>query len=187
MKKWKKNAHDFTHVYQKSQSNDARFLRYIRSKVDRTFCHFFTVLLPWWSRKSNFWKNEKNIRRYYPFTHVYHKWRSFDVWFLKYKTRQTECFVILDHFLLSHHPDDPENQNFEKLKKSPGDIIILHMSTINDNHMMYGSWDMERDGQNLFSFWVNFCPFTPPTIRKTKVSKKWKKYLEILSFYTCAP
>ena len=50
--------------------------------------------------------------------------------------RQTKCFVILDHFLPFHHPDDPENQNFEKLKETPGDIIILHMSTINGNHMM---------------------------------------------------
>ena len=36
-------------------------------------------------------------------------------------------------------PKDQEKQNFEKMKKVPGDIIILHMSTINDNHMMYGS------------------------------------------------
>ena len=29
--------------------------------------------------------------------------------------------------------NNPENQNFEKIKKNPGDIIILHMSTINKN------------------------------------------------------
>ena len=34
---------------------------------------------------------------------------------------------------------DPENQNFEKMKKTPEDIIILDMCTINDSHMMYGS------------------------------------------------
>ena len=27
----------------------------------------------------------------------------------------------------------------KKFKKTHGDIIILHMRTINDNHMMYGS------------------------------------------------
>ena len=32
-----------------------------------------------------------------------------------------------------------ENQNFEKMKKTPGDIIILQMCTINENHMMYVS------------------------------------------------
>ena len=35
---------------------------------------------------------------------------------------------------------DPENQIFEKMKKKNklGDIIILQMRTMNDNHMMYG-------------------------------------------------
>ena len=36
-------------------------------------------------------------------------------------------------------PNNPENQNFEKMKKAPGDIIILHRWTINYNHIMYGS------------------------------------------------
>ena len=36
-------------------------------------------------------------------------------------------------------PNNLENKNFEKLKKIPGGIIILHMCTINDNHMMYDS------------------------------------------------
>ena len=48
-------------------------------------------------------------------------------------------FVILDHFLPFYPPNNPKNQNFEKMKKPPGDIIILHRCTINDNHMMYGS------------------------------------------------
>ena len=53
--------------------------------------------------------------------------------------QQTNFFVILVHFLPFHPHDNLENQNFEKLKKTPRDIIILHMYTINDNHMMYGS------------------------------------------------
>ena len=36
-------------------------------------------------------------------------------------------------------PNNPENQNFEKMKKICGGNIILHMSTINENHMIYGS------------------------------------------------
>ena len=28
--------------------------------------------------------------------------------------------------------------------------------------MIYDSWDMEHDRENLFSFWTIFCPFTPP-------------------------
>ena len=40
-------------------------------------------------------------------------------------------------------PNNQENQNFEKMKKMPGDISILHMCTINDDHMMYGSQPSE--------------------------------------------
>ena len=32
-----------------------------------------------------------------------------------------------------------ENQNFEKIKKVSGDVIILQMSTKNHYHMMYVS------------------------------------------------
>ena len=70
--------------------------------------------------------------------HVYHKQTSYDIWFLKYKVRQTETFVILGHFLPFQPPHNPENQNF-KTEKTPGVNIILHMCTINDNHMVYGS------------------------------------------------
>ena len=48
-------------------------------------------------------------------------------------------FVILDHFLQFHPPNNPKNQSFEKMKKPPGDIITLHMCTPNDNDMVYGS------------------------------------------------
>ena len=87
--------------------------------------------------------------------------------------------VILDHFLPFYPPppNNQKNQNLKKMKRSPGDIIILHKCTINDNHVMYGFWDMECDGQNFLAFWIIFCPFTLLTTQK--ISKKWKKRLEI--------
>ena len=76
----------------------------------------------------------------------------------------------------------------KKIEKTPRDIITLHMCTINDNHMMYGSWNMEHDGQNyILSFWTIFCTFAPLTTWKIKILKKWKNHLEILSLYTCVP
>ena len=66
-----------------------------------------------------------------------------------------------------------QNQNFEKMNKKPGAIIILQMCTTNDNHMMYGSWDMECNGQNLLSFWNVFCSFIPLT-QEIKILKKLK-------------
>ena len=66
----------------------------------------------------------------------------------------------------------------KKWKKRPCIcIIILHMCIINDNHIMYSSWDMEGDGQNFLSFWTVFCPFTPPNNPKTKIFGKLKKML----------
>ena len=83
---------------------------------------------------------------------MYHKWQSYDVWFLRYGVQQTEFFIILDHFLPFYHPNNPKNQNFEKMKKPPVDII-LHRCTINENHMKYGSWVTEHDRI--------FCHFGP--------------------------
>ena len=82
---------------------------------------------------------KKNCYQYYHFTHVYQNPQLYEVQFLRYRVRQTEFFVILGHFLHFYLPNNPENQNFEKIKQTPGDIIILHKCTINDNHMMYGS------------------------------------------------
>ena len=39
-------------------------------------------------------------------------------------------------------------QNLEKVKKTPADIIILHMCTKNHNHMMYSSLDKECNRHN---------------------------------------
>ena len=36
-------------------------------------------------------------------------------------------------------PLQPEKSKFEKMKKAPRDIIILHIRTMNNNHMMHGS------------------------------------------------
>ena len=81
----------------------------------------------------------------------------------------------------------PKNKNFKNVKKAPGDVIILHKRTKNHDHMLYCSWDTLSDRRNCyFSFWAIFCPFTPLTAQKMNISKKWKKLLEISSFYTYA-
>ena len=130
--------------------------------------HFFP-LTTW---KIKILKYEKNAWRYYHFTQVYHKWQSYDVWFLRYEAWQTEFFVVLDSFLLFYPSNNMKNQNFEKMKKTYGDIIILHMCTINGIHMMNGFKDVKCDGQIFLLFWTVFCLFTPLTIWKIKIFKK---------------
>ena len=85
---------------------------------------------------------------------------------------QTDFFVILCHFLPFDPPNKPKNQKFEKIKNP----IILHLSTTNDNHMMYGSWDMECNKQNVLSFWTIFCPTNPLKWRFWKNDKKAQRY-----------
>ena len=38
---------------------------------------------------------------------------------------------ILSYFLPFYPPNNPKKQNFKKIEKTPGDIIILHMCTKN--------------------------------------------------------
>ena len=91
-----------------------------------------------------------------------------------------------------------------------GDIIILQMCTINDNHMMYGSWDMEHNRQTKIMticytvpekrhvtdvifishsglFFV-LLPLPPSLMtQKIKILKKWKKTTtgDIIILYMC--
>ena len=152
-----------------------------------SFWTVFTLLSSYWPRKSKFCKNEKYTWRYYHFTNVYHKWQSCDVWFLRYGMQRVDFFCHFGAFLPFYSPNNLKNQSFQKMKKSLGDIIILHMSTINDSHLMYGSWDIEHDGQNFLTFWTIFSTFSPLATRKTKILKNWKKHLEISPFDTSVP
>ena len=92
-------------------------------------------------------------------------------------------FCHFRQFFAFLSPNNPKNQNFEKMKKQKSrDIIILHMCTINNSQMMYGSWDIECDRQIFLSFWTIFCPFTYLTTQNIKILKKLKKHLEIYHF-----
>ena len=103
---------------------------------------------------------------------------------IRSKTDKKICHFGPFFALLPLPPNDPQCQNFEKMKKTPGDAIILHKCTKNYDHMVYCFWDMTCDRCNYFSFWAIFCPFTA---RKIKIWKKWKKLLEISLFYTSVP
>ena len=122
-----------------------------------------------------------------------HPW--YDVWF-----NRENYFVILANFL-SFYPLTAQKMKILKMKKNPGDIIILHKCTKSHDHPLYCSGDVAWDGCNCyFSFWAIFCPFNHLTNWKKKLSKKNKKKnnnnnnndnnnnnnLEI-SFYTSVP
>ena len=103
-------------------------------------------------------------------------------------------FCHLGHFLPFYPPTNdrkmknlkkwkktPKKQTNKQTKKKPGDIIFLHMCTINED----GSWDIRCNRQNFLKFWAIFSPFSPPDDPGNQNFEKIS--LEILSFYTCKP
>ena len=73
------------------------------------------------------------------------------------------------------------------MKKTIGDIIILHIYTKNNDHMLQCSLDTMCEGCNSFFLILGyFCPFTspPPNNPKNQNFSKMKKTLEISTFYT---
>ena len=140
------------------------------------FCHFRPL-----TQKLKFGKNVKNAWRYYPFTHymctINQDHMMYGSWDIKCKGQR------LCHYGPFFPPWPSQQPKKSKLKKKkPGDIIILHLCTTNDDHMMYDSYDIKHDRQNFLSFWATFCPSTPLTIQKIKILKKWKKFQEYFHF-----
>ena len=132
----------------------------------QSFLSFWAIFALWLSqqpKKSKFWKNKKTpgdiIILHLCTTNDNHMMYGF--WDIKHNRQNFLSFWTI-FYPIYYLPNNPENQNFENMKKTPGGIIILNRCTINENRMMYDSWDMEHDRQNLFSFWSIFCPFTPP-------------------------
>ena len=78
-------------------------------------------------------------------------------------------------FLPFYPPNNLKNQNFEKWKKYGG-IITLHLRTTNDDHMMYGSWDMEHDRHNFLSLFGYVLLFYAPNNLENQNFEKMKKY-----------
>ena len=52
-------------------------------------------------------------------------------------------FCHFGPFLPFYPPNNPKNQNFEKLKENTGDIIILHKCTKNHDHMQGSTYLFE--------------------------------------------
>ena len=73
------------------------------------------------------------------------------------------------------------------MKKTFGDIIILHKCTKNHDHMLYCSWDMAHDRCNIFLFGL-FFPFYPSISLKKQNEKKNEKRKtpgDIIIFHMC--
>ena len=104
------------------------------------------------------------------------KAQSYDVCLHRYGVLALFChfrkfFAFLPHYW-------PQKLKFGKnIKKIPEHIILLHMCTINQDHMMYGSWDMKFNRQNFFVILSRFLPFYSPNMLKNENIKNEKNPL----------
>ena len=143
----------------KWKSYNAWLLSY--REQDIFFLSFWVIFFPFNPLKPEkiiFWKRNKTpgdiiISHMCTINGNHMKYGSWDM------EHDKEFFVILGHCLIFYTSNNPKNQNFEKMKKTPEDII-LHLCTTNHDHMMYGSWDKECDRLNFLSLLTRFCTIT---------------------------
>ena len=144
---WKKNEEKHLEIsllhicVPKSWWYDLEFLRY---RVWETEIGNYGSFLPLYrpSRKtqnSEFWKHEKNYKRYHHFTQVYQKSQSYEVWFLRYRVRQAKKKLFWDIFCPFTPLTTQKIKILKKWKKHPemvyqkswsGDVCFLR----------YGVW-----------------------------------------------
>ena len=105
---------------------------------------------------------------------------------------------IMSHlgpFLPFYPPHNQENWSCENMKKTSGYIIILHICTINNNHM-YSSWDMKHNRHNFYHFQpffalLHFLPFLSfsaifcPNSPKNQLKKRLKKIPGDIILHMC--
>ena len=99
--------------------------------------------------KQNFEKMKKTAWTYYPLHlcsinegHVIN-----DSWNIRHDRQNFLSFwtIVCPFTTLTIH----KIKILKNWKKKLGDIIILHICTINYNHMMYDIWDIKCSGQNV--------------------------------------
>ena len=94
-----------------------------------------------------------------------HKWKSHDVWFLRYGARQTDVFVILGHFLPFTQLTTWKNQNFENMKKTG----ISSFYTC--ERQMKIIWCMVPETWSTTDNFLTFYPHPPNNVENQKLEK----------------
>ena len=123
-----------------------------------TFCSFALLL----TQKPNFGKNVKNTWRYYPFTHMYHKSRSYDIWFLRYEVQQTKFFCHPRSFTSFYVLTAQKMKISTKWKKQLEISFYTSVPKMYHDHMLYCSWDMAHEGCNCYFHFGQCFSFLPP-------------------------
>ena len=114
--------------------------------MDVTIFHFwslFALLSPQKPRIQNFEKMKKKLG---DIIFLHKSIKNYDQMMCSSWDMVCNRYNCYFSFWTIFYPFNPatakKNQNFEKMKKKHGHIIILHTCTKNYEQMMYGSWDM---------------------------------------------
>ena len=104
-------------------------------------------------KQQNFEKRKKKKKpwRYYHLTFVYHKWQSYDVWFLRYGVQQAKSFLILDHFL----------SFYWKIKILKKKAWSHQLTPVYHKWQSYDVWSLRYKVQRTELFGDYFLPFWP--------------------------
>ena len=86
----------------------------------------------------------------------------------------TDRIFFFGPFFALLPPNNPKNQNFEHMKNMPGYIIILHMCTINGNHMIM-VLEIWSTTDIIFVILDHFLPFYQPNNPENQNFEKMKK------------
>ena len=124
------------------------------------------------------WKN-KNITRICTIIEDPMMYSSWDL-------QHNRVFCHFGPFFALWPSQQPKKSKVWKNEKKPGNMN-LQLCITNDDHKMYGSWDIEHDRKKKFFFWSHFLPFYPTNNSKNPNFEKMIKKPGILSFYTCVP
>ena len=150
MKKSNWKYHHFTPVYQKSWSYALLILRYEQNKCNCCFPFWaiFCPFTPLTAQNIKFRKNEKKRLEIPSFYTCVPKimiicYTVPEIWHV------TDVIIIFNFrpFFAILPTNSPQIKIQKTEKKTPEDIIFLHMCTKNYDQIMYGSWDMVRIGR----------------------------------------
>ena len=142
--------HPFTQVYQKSWSCALQFLRYGTKWMQLLF-FILGYFCPFTYKQPKKWKFHTSEKKFLEMSSFYKSAPKIIVPFINF-IFHFGLFFAFSHFI-------PKKENFKKIKKMSGGIIIFYKCTKNHNYML-----------GLF-----FCVFTTLAAQKMNFSKKWKK------------
>ena len=112
------------------------------------------------------------------YIHMYHKWRSYDIWFLKYKVSKTGHFGSFFSSLTTWKINYTVEKNSWR---------YYHFTYLHHKWQSFDVWFLRYGArQTIFCHSRMFFSLLPPYEPiESKFLKKWKK--KILSFYKFVP